>query len=662
MKNYFFALGYIPHRLWGSILIPQLLEKDETTMYFVTGEILLRNEQSMSYQRLTPMQKEVVNIIDEYSDKRLHKLFSKKKTVKEFQDTLNDQIFKDHIRPYIEKRLYQVIQIAAENKFKVFMKEKATQNIFSDDFLTLHRKPALPYFRFERTPENTLYKLSILRGEEKVELVQDYADVISNSPALVILNKDIYFVDQTEGKKLTPFFTKEFVTVQQSAEEKYFSTFVANTLKEHDSVETIGFDVTDSEPTRSVTLSLEMGMNNEPVWIVTLKYSNYQIHPGSSQQRFVNFKNRNNRYEFERFSRDIAWEESLEESLDEVGLKSRDRTNFTLRKWLSNDRQEKVYEAIKFTNSNCEFLAESGFEIRHKLDIDYHLGKVDLVIESTEQEDWFDLHAVVQFGKFSIPFIRLKKNILSGDRLYKLPDGTVAVIPLEWFSSYKAAFEFGHIDGESLKIHKQHFSQVDDAIRERHASTIDQLEQLNHLEELPEVKPPQGILVKMRDYQVDGFAWMWFLQQNGFGGCLADDMGLGKTLQTIALIQQNKEFRVRETNQNTPDVGQLSLSQRKYHPDLTGHRSCFPDPELAERDRAFCTGTESHGPCGDQPGKERLPLQILRCYRFQLSHGPPGYRFHAGLPVLLCDPGRKPDDQESAFEIVQGHDRAPGSP
>lgn len=44
MKNYFFALGYIPHRLWGSILIAQILEKDELAMYYVSGEIVLKNE------------------------------------------------------------------------------------------------------------------------------------------------------------------------------------------------------------------------------------------------------------------------------------------------------------------------------------------------------------------------------------------------------------------------------------------------------------------------------------------------------------------------------------------------------------------------------------------------------------------------------------------
>ncbi|KAK7679041.1 hypothetical protein QCA50_017985 [Cerrena zonata] len=39
---------------------------------------------------------------------------------------------------------------------------------------------------------------------------------------------------------------------------------------------------------------------------------------------------------------------------------------------------------------------------------------------------------------------------------------------------------------------------------------------------------------KLKDYQLEGVAWMTGLFQNGISGILADEMGLGKTLQTIA--------------------------------------------------------------------------------------------------------------------------------
>jgi SNF2 family DNA or RNA helicase len=41
---------------------------------------------------------------------------------------------------------------------------------------------------------------------------------------------------------------------------------------------------------------------------------------------------------------------------------------------------------------------------------------------------------------------------------------------------------------------------------------------------------------KLRPYQVQGFKWLQYLNEQKLGGCLADDMGLGKTLQTIALL------------------------------------------------------------------------------------------------------------------------------
>ncbi|MEN3277990.1 MAG: hypothetical protein V7631_3780 [Massilia sp.] len=47
---------------------------------------------------------------------------------------------------------------------------------------------------------------------------------------------------------------------------------------------------------------------------------------------------------------------------------------------------------------------------------------------------------------------------------------------------------------------------------------------------------PSTLQAELRDYQVEGFAWLARLAHWGVGACLADDMGLGKTLQALALI------------------------------------------------------------------------------------------------------------------------------
>lgn len=69
----------------------------------------------------------------------------------------------------------------------------------------------------------------------------------------------------------------------------------------------------------------------------------------------------------------------------------------------------------------------------------------------------------------------------------------------------------------------------------------DLLESLEGHTPWQEIPPPQGFRGQMRPYQVRGYSWLNFLSQWGFGACLADDMGLGKTIQTLALLQFNRE-------------------------------------------------------------------------------------------------------------------------
>src|SRR5690606_19143869 len=56
---------------------------------------------------------------------------------------------------------------------------------------------------------------------------------------------------------------------------------------------------------------------------------------------------------------------------------------------------------------------------------------------------------------------------------------------------------------------------------------------------------PNGVQGTLRPYQARGFSWLHFLMRWGLGACLADDMGLGKTVQTLALLQQEREERMR---------------------------------------------------------------------------------------------------------------------
>ena len=194
----------------------------------------------------------------------------------------------------------------------------------------------------------------------------------------------------------------------------------------------------------------------------------------------------------------------------------------------------------------------------------YYLDRIDLDIHSDEEADWFDIHVVVRLGDMEIPFLSLKSNILEENREYMLPDGRVVVLPLEWFARYRSMFEFGQITHNLIRIHKQHFSMVDESLRGFHSETIEKLESLNRVGSLPETDLPVGLDATLRPYQVEGYKWLCFLQENSFGGCLADDMGLGKTLQAISVLLRSKELgksgsSVLQSKEGQSKDGQISM-------------------------------------------------------------------------------------------------------
>ena len=59
-----------------------------------------------------------------------------------------------------------------------------------------------------------------------------------------------------------------------------------------------------------------------------------------------------------------------------------------------------------------------------------------------------------------------------------------------------------------------------------------------------EERPLPALRAELRQYQREGYHWLAFLYENGFGACLADDMGLGKTVQAICLLAAMKEGKV----------------------------------------------------------------------------------------------------------------------
>ncbi|MCZ8537226.1 DEAD/DEAH box helicase [Paenisporosarcina quisquiliarum] len=101
------------------------------------------------------------------------------------------------------------------------------------------------------------------------------------------------------------------------------------------------------------------------------------------------------------------------------------------------------------------------------------------------------------------------------------------------------------------------------------------LEQLQDKKGLPTTNVSPHLLTELRPYQQQGFDWLVFMREQGFGVCLADDMGLGKTVQLIAYLLH--VHRTKQTDKPsfiicpTSVLGNWQKELARFAPDLDVH-------------------------------------------------------------------------------------------
>ena len=241
-------------------------------------------------------------------------------------------------------------------------------------------------------------------------------------------------------------------------------------------------------------------------------------------------------YTFTRIKRSILWESNQQAYLEGIGLK---REDVLFGSYVTD--KNKFSNVFEWLNHYQEELRNKGYFIKQETgDKHFFIGKSTLDIEIIEDNDWFDVRAFANFGPYKIPFIQLRDHILNRVQEFTLPNGEIAIIPEEWFAQYEHLFQFA-IKKSGLQLNKAHIGILHE-ISEHTALTMSRkLQNLSNFQEILKVDPPKDFMGSLRPYQEAGYNWFHFLQEFKFGGVLADDMGLGKTVQTLALLQKQKE-------------------------------------------------------------------------------------------------------------------------
>ncbi len=191
-------------------------------------------------------------------------------------------------------------------------------------------------------------------------------------------------------------------------------------------------------------------------------------------------------------------------------------------------------------------LLQEGWRVEAEGKLYHRAG--DFRIEVQSGIDWFELHGGANFGGQEVPLPSLLAALKRGDGMVALGDGSFGLLPEEWLKKYATLAGVGTPDGDHLRFQRTQVGLMDVLLAEQPEAQFDEQferarERLRLFQGVSPAEPPAGFQGQLRSYQQDGLGWLHFLQEFGFGGCLADDMGLGKTVQVLALLETRRVLR-----------------------------------------------------------------------------------------------------------------------
>jgi hypothetical protein len=166
-------------------------------------------------------------------------------------------------------------------------------------------------------------------------------------------------------------------------------------------------------------------------------------------------------------------------------------------------------------------------------------------IEVTSGIDWFELHGTVDFGDAKASLPELIAALKRGDNSVLLGDGTFGLLPEEWLNRYGVLASLGSTEADHVRFTRSQVGLLDALLASQPEASFDAVysrarDEMQRFTGVKATDPPPSFVGKLRGYQKEGLGWLNFLQQFGFGGCLADDMGLGKTVQVLALLESRR--------------------------------------------------------------------------------------------------------------------------
>ncbi|PID87730.1 MAG: hypothetical protein CSB06_03580 [Bacteroidia bacterium] len=529
----FFITTLRKHSIFGYIISACFVEEERSGAFRIVEHIIyedvLKNKSLFSKNEI-----EITRLISSYSESNILKIFSRQKNINTFLKNTNSEYIATRIRPFIEQKIEQIIHIIRTCNIPLYVRDEAYTTIYDTDQITLRKDPANIIFNIRRTDNGTFYNLSAKYNRREIQLYKTPALILINKPAYLLINSSLHYFQDIDAKKLLPFFSKKNIFIPQSIEKKWFESFAKSAIKNFE-VNASGFVVEEKHFDPQTEAVLNEDFTGQYVIMLYFRYGEKKYAASARKDYYLEFDKEN--FSFIKYMRTPEIEKKIiEEILENSPLEYVKDGFFKIKNNTDTNKNEALLKALPAITNLFKILNIKF--IQNIPDKQYFTGDISPQISLGENKDWFDVNGTVQFGEFQIPFIKLRNHLLEKNKEYELPDGSIALLPDEWFEKYTHLFLFGQKKGHTLTLSKTHIRHIESSgIKGLPLAMKENFMHLIKYKEY-EVAPPKNIRATLRPYQKDGLQWMYLLQKNNMGGCLADDMGLGKTLQTITLLQK----------------------------------------------------------------------------------------------------------------------------
>ena len=556
------------HRKFGIILVPNLITPSNgNSLYSVIDKaspinIKDANGYCSDYDS-------IIKLSDTIEDTYIARLFSKEPP-SDFLRRVDATFIENRIRPHIEIRLKKMLELAIKLNLRIFYRDAKYSQIYTTDEISLSNLKSKVLFLFDRNENGIRYRIAIAHGDHYDKLKGKTAIVITDqNPCYVIINRTLYQLNDIDSKKFTPFLKNDFIHIKKETETVYFEKFIFNIVKNF-RVRANGFKITYNNTLPKAILNTQIDLQGNVTICLKFQYGNKVILANNKERAFVELIRNNDDVEFIKQKRYYELELEYKTKLNELGLTTNDNVNYYIPNQnkisINNDINQQFYNDINNINTISEQLIEQGFEIRQSLNNKhYYLGKISLDVTTTQENDWFDLHGTVTLNGFTIPFTKFFKHILRDIHEYELPDGSIMILPNEWFANYQEILSVAQEINGKLLIKKQMFGLLHNSGIK--SADVENLHNLFNIDSLPKETLPTELNATLRPYQLAGYYWLKLLKRNNFGGILADDMGLGKTIQALTLLLDSSTdeqiVEIRNTNSEPTLFDEIETNSKR---------------------------------------------------------------------------------------------------